>query len=128
MKPNPSTFIPLHSLPLVVIEYEEWGNPENREFFEYMKTYSPYENITNKNYPNILITGGLNDPRVPYWEPAKMTAKLRELKTDNNLLLLKTNMGTGHFGKSGRYEYLKDLALIYNFILNLSGQSSSDNE
>ncbi len=110
------------SLPLVVIEFEEWGNPQNKEYFEYMRSYSPYDNITEKSYPNLLITAGLNDPRVMYWSPAKMTAKLRQYKTDKNLLLLKTNMGTGHFGKSGRYDYLKDIALIFSFMFDLLGE------
>jgi oligopeptidase B len=110
------------SIPLVVIEYDEWGNPQDKTFFDYIKSYSPYDNIEEKDYPNIIITGGLNDPRVMYWEPAKMTAKLRRSKTDNNLLLLKTNMETGHFGKSGRYDYLKDTAINYTFMLDLIKQ------
>ncbi|MHA2224205.1 MAG: S9 family peptidase [Candidatus Hodarchaeales archaeon] len=109
------------SIPLVVIEYEEWGNPQDKKFFDYMKSYSPYDNIEKKAYPNILLTGGLNDPRVLYWEPAKMTAKLRQLKTDDNRLLLKMNMETGHFGKSGRFDYLKEIAFIYTFMLDLVG-------
>jgi len=98
------------SLPLTVIEYDEWGNPQNKKYFEYMSSYAPYENVKRQNYPNMLITGGLNDPRVQYWEPAKWTAKLRDLKTDDNLLILKMNMGAGHSGASGRYEYLKEIA------------------
>jgi oligopeptidase B len=77
------------TLPLTVLEYEEWGNPNNKEYYDYMKSYSPYDNVAVKEYPNILITAGLNDSRVQYWEAAKWTAKLRALKTDNNLLLLK---------------------------------------
>ena len=83
-----------------------------------MKAYSPYDNVEKKDYPHIFITAGLNDPRVQYWEPAKWTAKLRAMKTDNNRLLLKTDMGSGHAGKSGRYEYLKEIALQYAFILD----------
>jgi oligopeptidase B len=109
------------SIPLTVIEYEEWGNPNNPQYYEYMRSYSPYDNIGAKNYPNLLVTAGLNDPRVAYWEPAKWTAKLRALKTDENLLLLKTNMGAGHGGASGRYDELKDVAFEYAFILYLLG-------
>lgn len=109
------------TLPLTVLEYEEWGNPNVKEYYDYMKSYSPYDNVEPKDYPNILIIAGLNDTRVMYWEAAKWTAKLRLLKTDNNLLLLKTNMGTGHLGASGRYDYLKDIAFEYAFILDLLG-------
>ena len=84
-----------------------------------MKGYSPYDNVAAKAYPNLLITAGLNDPRVQYWEPAKWAAKLRATKTDNNRLLLKTNMGAGHHGASGRYDYLKEIAFEYTFILDL---------
>ena len=77
------------SIPLTVVEYEEWGNPNEKEYFDYMMAYSPYDNVKAKGYPNMLITAGLNDPRVQYWEPAKWTAKLRALKTDNNRLVLK---------------------------------------
>ncbi|MDJ0593949.1 MAG: S9 family peptidase [Pleurocapsa sp. MO_226.B13] len=105
------------SLPLTVIEWEEWGNPHQPEYYDYIKSYSPYDNVEAKDYPNLLITAGLNDPRVKYWEPAKWTAKLRQLKTDNNILLLKTNMSAGHGGASGRYEYLKEIALEYAFVL-----------
>jgi oligopeptidase B len=109
------------SLPLTVGEYEEFGDPSIREFYFYMKSYSPYENVAAHDYPAILITAGLNDPRVSYWEPAKWTAKLRALKTDNHPLLLKTNMGAGHFGASGRYEYLKEIAFNYAFLLSVLG-------
>jgi oligopeptidase B len=109
------------SLPLTVGEYEEWGNPNEEKYYEYMKSYAPYEHVVSKKYPNILITAGLNDPRVSYWEPAKWTAKLRALKSDHNVLLLKTNMGSGHFGASGRYEHLKETAFNYAFILNTLG-------
>jgi oligopeptidase B len=105
------------SLPLTVGEYEEWGNPADPEYYEYMKSYAPYENVAAQRYPNILVTAGLNDPRVSYWEPAKWVARLRSAKTDHHLLLLKTNMGSGHFGASGRYEHLKETAFYYAFIL-----------
>ena len=106
------------SLPLTVLEWEEWGNPNEAQYYEYIKSYSPYDNVTAKEYPAMLITAGLNDSRVKYWEPAKWTAKLRELKTDNNLLLLKTNMSAGHGGASGRYEYLQEIAFEYAFVLD----------
>ena len=107
------------SIPLTVAEYEEWGNPHIKEYYDYMLSYSPYDNTSPQAYPNILITAGLNDPRVQYWEPAKWTAKLRTVKTDNNRLLLKTHMGAGHFSSSGRYDYLKDVAFEYAFILDI---------
>ncbi len=109
------------TLPLTVIEYDEWGNPNIEEYYWYIKSYAPYENVTAQNYPNMLVTAGLNDPRVSYWEPAKWVAKLRHLKTDNNLLLLKTNMGAGHMGASGRYDYLKEVAFDYAFVLDRLG-------
>ncbi len=109
------------SIPLTVIEYEEWGNPNEKEYFDYMLSYSPYDNVKAQQYPNMLITAGLNDARVQYWEPAKWTAKLRASKTGNNMLLLKTEMGAGHFGSSGRYEWLKDEAFEYAFVLNALG-------
>ena len=107
------------TLPLTIGEYEEFGNPAEHRFYEYMKSYAPYENVQVQDYPAILITAGLNDPRVSYWEPAKWTAKLRAMKTDRNILLLKTNMGSGHFGASGRYEYLKERAFEYAFLLDV---------
>ncbi len=109
------------SLPLSVMEWEEWGNPNDKVYYDYMKSYSPYDNVEAKDYPTLLITAGLNDPRVSYWEPAKWTAKLRDLKTGNNLLLLKTNMGAGHGGASGRYERLKEVAFEYAFLLDQWG-------
>ncbi|MGJ5672168.1 MAG: S9 family peptidase [Nostochopsis sp.] len=111
------------SLPLSAMEWEEWGNPNDQVYYDYMKSYSPYDNVQAKNYPEMLITAGLNDARVKYWEPAKWTAKLRELKTDDNILLLKTNMGAGHSGASGRYESLRELAFEYAFILDRLGLS-----
>ncbi len=110
------------SLPLSAMEWEEWGNPNDKEYYDYMKSYSPYDNVEAKDYPAMLITAGLNDPRVSYWEPAKWTAKLRDLKTDNNVLLLKTNMGAGHAGVSGRYEQLKEVAFEYAFLLEQWGK------
>ena len=109
------------SLPLSVMEWDEWGNPNDPEFYSYMKSYSPYDNVTAQDYPHLLITAGLNDPRVSYWEPAKWTAKLRELKTDNHRLLLKTNMDAGHGGASGRYGRLKERAFEYAFVLDCLG-------
>jgi len=109
------------SLPLTVGEYEEWGNPNEKQYYDYIKSYAPYEDVAAKEYPTMLVTAGLNDPRVSYWEPAKWTAKLRAMKKDNHPLLLKTNMGSGHFGSSGRYEYIKETAFDYAFILNALG-------
>jgi len=109
------------SIPLTTLEYDQWGNPDNREYFDYITSYSPYDNIRATSYPHILITTGLNDPRVAYWEPAKFTAKLRELKTDANTLLLKTNFEAGHAGASGRYDYLKEVAFEYGFLIDKIG-------
>lgn len=109
------------SIPLTTNEYDEWGNPNNKDAYFYMKSYSPYENIEKKNYPNTLITTGLHDSQVQYFEPAKWTAKLRDMKTDNNIILLKTDMSYGHGGASGRFDYLKDLALVYAFMFKLEG-------
>lgn len=109
------------SLPLTVIEYDEWGNPNEEAYFKYMHSYSPYDNVTAQAYPHMLITAGLNDPRVHYWEPAKWCAKLRDVKTDDHVLLLKTNMGAGHQGASGRYGYLEELAFDYAFVLDRLG-------
>lgn len=105
------------SLPLTVGEYEEWGNPQIADDYFYMKSYCPYTNLQRKAYPAMLVKTGLNDSQVMYWEPAKYVAKLRTLKTDSNLLLLKTNMGAGHGGASGRYDYLREIALDYAFLL-----------
>jgi len=109
------------TLPLTVLEYEEWGNPNNEEYYKYMNSYSPYDNVTTQDYPHLLITASLNDTRVMYWEAAKWTAKLRALKTNNNLLLLKMDMGAGHLGASGRYDYLKDIAFEFTFIFDVLG-------
>jgi len=107
------------SLPLTVIEYDEWGNPQEPEAYAYIRSYSPYDNVVAQDYPHMLITAGLNDPRVAYWEPAKWTAKLRAMKTNQNRLLLRTNMGAGHGGASGRYDVLRELAFKYAFILDV---------
>ena len=109
------------SIPLTTNEYDEWGNPQNEEAYRYMKLYSPYENIEKKDYPNILVTTGLHDSQVQYFEPAKWVAKLRALKTDRNVLLLQTEMNYGHGGASGRFDYLKDIALVYAFLFTLEG-------
>ncbi len=109
------------SLPLTVTEFEEWGNPQDAAYYVYMKSYTPYENVAARDYPDILATGGLNDTAVPFWEPAKWTAKLRTLKTDENVLLLKTNLTAGHSGVSGRYERLKETAFEYAFVLDRLG-------
>jgi oligopeptidase B len=109
------------SIPLTTNEFDEWGNPKNKDAYLYMKSYSPYENVEKKNYPNMLVTTGLHDSQVQYFEPSKWVAKLRDMKTDNNLLLLHTNMNFGHGGASGRFDYLKDVALNFAFLLNLEG-------
>jgi len=109
------------TLPLTVGEWEEWGNPAQKEYYDYIKSYAPYENVEAKEYPKILVTAGLNDPRVSYWEPAKWVAKLRALKKDQRILLLKTQMGSGHFGASGRYERWQETAFNYAFILHALG-------
>ena len=109
------------SLPLSSIDYEEWGNPQSKKNYNYIKSYAPYENIKRQAYPNILITTGINDTRVPYWESAKFVAKLRALKTDNNYLMLKTYLTAGHSGPSGRYEKIQKRAFEYAFLINLVG-------
>ena len=109
------------NIPLTTNEFDEWGNPKNKEAYFYMKSYSPYENIEKKNYPNLLVTTGLHDSQVQYFEPAKWVAKLRDMKTDKNVILLHTNMEFGHGGASGRFDYLKDVALVYAFLFTLEG-------
>jgi oligopeptidase B len=109
------------SLPLTVGEYLEWGNPNEKPAFDYMMSYSPYDNLARKSYPAILVTTSLNDSQVMYWEPAKYVAKLRTLKTDNNPLLLKVNMGAGHGGASGRYDRLKEVAFEYAWLMSQVG-------
>jgi oligopeptidase B len=105
------------SLPLTTSEYIEWGNPNEKAAFEYMKTYSPYDNVARKDYPAMLVKVSLNDSQVPYWEGTKLVAKLRTMKTDNNPLLLKVNFGAGHGGASGRYDALRETAFDYAFML-----------
>ncbi len=109
------------SIPLTTGEYDEWGNPNDKIYYDYMKSYSPYDNVVAKEYPNLLVTTGLHDSQVQYFEPAKWVAKLRELKTDSNILLLHTDMKVGHGGASGRFDTLKDIAIDYAFLLNLEG-------
>ena len=109
------------SIPLTTGEYDEWGDPNQRESYDYMLSYSPYDNVERKAYPAMLITGGLHDSQVQYWEPAKWAAKLRELKADNNRLLLKTNMDAGHGGASGRFRRHHETAFSYAFLLDLAG-------
>ena len=109
------------SIPLTTGEYDEWGNPNKEIYYNYMKSYSPYDNVQQINYPNLLVTTGLHDSQVQYWEPAKWVAKLRDQKTDKNLLLLKTDMDAGHGGASGRFEALKEVALEYAFLFYLEG-------
>ncbi len=109
------------NIPLTTNEFDEWGNPKNKDAYFYMKSYSPYENVERKNYPNMLVTTGLHDSQVQYFEPSKWVAKLRDMKTDKNMLLLHTNMEFGHGGASGRFDYLKDLALNYAFLFTLEG-------
>jgi oligopeptidase B len=105
------------SLPLTTSEYIEWGNPNDKADFEYMRTYSPYDNITRQRYPAMLVHVSVQDSQVPYWEGAKFVARLRATKTDDNPVLLKTNMGAGHGGASGRYDALRETAFTYAFIL-----------
>lgn len=109
------------TIPLTTGEYDEWGNPNELEYYDYIKSYSPYDNVEAKHYPNMLVTTGLHDSQVQYYEPAKWVAKLRDLKTDNNLLLMHTNMDAGHGGASGRFEALKEVAMDYAFLLDLEG-------
>ncbi len=109
------------SIPLTAGEWLQWGDPHRPEFYAYMKTYSPYDNVRATSYPAMLVTAGLNDPRVGYWEPAKWVAKLRATKTDANPLLLRMNMGAGHGGASGRYDSLREQAIRYAFILDQLG-------
>ncbi len=111
------------SIPLTTFEFDEWGNPKNKEYYDYMKSYSPYDNVEAKDYPAMLITTGLHDSQVQYWEPAKWVAKLREMKTDKNPLLMHTNMEAGHGGASGRFRALKETAMQYAFLLDLAGKN-----
>jgi oligopeptidase B len=110
------------SIPLTTSEYDEWGNPNQREYYDYILSYSPYDNVEAKDYPNMLVTTGLHDSQVQYWEPAKWVARLRVMKTDTNRLLLKTNMEAGHGGASGRYRRYRETAFVYAFLLDLAGR------
>ncbi len=107
------------TIPLTTGEFDEWGNPKNKDYYDYIKTYSPYDNIEKKNYPNLLVTTGYWDSQVQYWEPAKWVAKLRDFKTDSNLLIMDCNMEVGHGGASGRFKRYKEVALEYAFLLHL---------
>jgi oligopeptidase B len=109
------------SIPLTTSEFDEWGNPKNEEYYWYMLSYSPYDNVEAKDYSAMLVTTGLEDSQVQYFEPAKWVAKLRALKTDDNILLLHTNMGAGHGGVSGRFRRYRETALEYAFMLDLLG-------
>ena len=107
------------SIPLTTGEYDEWGNPNVKKYYKYMKSYSPYDNLKEKKYPNIYVSTGLHDSQVQYWEPAKWVAKMRTLKKDDTVLYLDTNMDAGHGGASGRFEALKELAKEFSFLLDL---------
>ena len=109
------------SIPLTSGEWDEWGDPREPEDYAYMLSYSPYDQVSAQAYPNILVTTGLHDSQVQYWEPAKWVARMRDRKTDNNLLMLKTDMNAGHSGKTGRFRRLEDTALYYTFFLYLEG-------
>ena len=109
------------TIPLTTFEYDEWGNPNDKTYYDYMLSYSPYDQVEAKNYPHLLVTTGLHDSQVQYWEPAKWVAKLRAMKTDNNKLLMKTNMEAGHGGASGRFKRFRELAFRYAFLLDLAG-------
>ena len=109
------------SIPLTTNEFDEWGNPKIQKYYDYMLSYSPYDQVSKQAYPNMLVTTGLFDSQVQYWEPAKWVAKLRDMKTDDNLLLLHTNMEAGHGGASGRFKRYKETALKYAFLFKLEG-------
>jgi oligopeptidase B len=111
------------SIPLTTFEFDEWGNPKDKDYYDYMLSYSPIDNIEAKDYPHTLVTTGYWDSQVQYWEPAKYVAKLREMKTDSNKLFFKCTMEAGHGGKSGRFEALKEVALEYAFLLDLAHKS-----
>ena len=115
------------TIPLTTFEYDEWGNPNDPEFYEYMLSYSPYDNLEPKEYPHLLVTTGLHDSQVQYWEPAKWVAKLRTLKTDGNLLLLKTDMEAGHGGASARDEGYREIAFEYGFLIDLAREAEEAN-
>ena len=113
------------TLPLTTLEYNEWGNPNDAAYYQYMRGYSPYDNVREQDYPPMLVTGGISDPRVTYWEPAKWVAKLRAMRTDDNPLLLKIHMDSGHAGASGRFERIKEVAEEYAFIINALGTEAT---
>ena len=110
------------SIPLTTYEYDEWGDPNQKNYYDYMKSYSPYDQVSQQAYPNLLVTTGYHDSQVQYWEPAKWVAMLRDKKLDSNLLFLHTNMKAGHGGASGRYRYLKELAYKYTYLLQLEAE------
>ncbi len=112
------------TIPLTTGEYDEWGNPNDKIYYDYIKSYSPYDNVIAQDYPHLLVTAGLHDSQVQYWEPAKWVAKLRALKQNSNKLFLSTNMDAGHGGASGRFESLKEDAQEFTFLLDLEGISS----
>jgi oligopeptidase B len=109
------------SIPLTTSEFDEWGNPKVKKYYDYMLSYSPYDQVKAQDYPAMLVTTGLHDSQVQYWEPAKWVAKLRDVKTDDNVLLLHTNMKAGHGGASGRFEALRETAIEYAFIFQQLG-------
>ncbi len=113
------------SLPLTTAEYDEWGDPRNKDYYDYIRSYSPYENLEAKGYPHLLVTTGFHDSQVQYWEPAKWVARLRTIKTDDNRLLLKTDLGAGHGGPTGRYDRYREAAFDYAFLLDLAGLAES---
>ena len=114
------------TIPLTTGEFDEWGNPKEKKYYDYMKSYSPYDNVVAQDYPPLLVTTGLHDSQVQYWEPAKWVARLRELKTDHNPLLMYTNMDAGHGGASGRFRQFKEIALEYAFLLDLAGKTDPE--
>ena len=109
------------SIPLTTVEYDEWGDPNDKRYYDYLLSYSPYDQVKAQSYPNLLVTTSFQDSQVQYWEPAKWVAKLRATKTGHNLVLLKTEMEAGHCGVSGRYQRYKDTAFKYAFLLDLAG-------
>ena len=114
------------SIPLTTGEYDEWGNPNQKDYYDYMLSYSPYDNVSAQAYPAMLVTTGLHDSQVQYFEPAKWVAKLREYKTDDNPLLMYCNMETGHGGASGRFERYKETAMEWAFLIDLAGKRESE--